>query len=109
MNAMCRRCRPRVLARPKVIRPYGASLNLQLHPYHRDAIVFLQAAPSCPPSWAMVDSDPYAAPFYRRCGAIDVGLVPSDSIPGRLIPRLRFLLSDGAMLAAETHGNGSDF
>jgi GNAT superfamily N-acetyltransferase len=47
-----------------------------------------------------VDSDPYAAAFYRRCGATDVGLVPSGSIPGRSIPRLRFVLSDGSMRAA---------
>ena len=39
----------------------------------------------------IVDSDPYAAAFYRRCGAIDVGLVPSGSIPGRFLPRLSFL------------------
>jgi N-acetylglutamate synthase-like GNAT family acetyltransferase len=40
----------------------------------------------------MVDADPYAAAFYRRSGAIDVGLVPSGSIPGRFLPRLRFPL-----------------
>jgi hypothetical protein len=49
----------------------------------------------------MVDADPYAAAFYRRCGAIDVGLVPSGSIPGRFLPRLRFLLEpDDSMAAA---------
>jgi GNAT superfamily N-acetyltransferase len=36
----------------------------------------------------LIDADPNAAPFYRRMGARDVGLVPSDSIPGRLLPRL---------------------
>ena len=36
----------------------------------------------------IVESDPYAAPFYRRMGARDVGLVPSGSIPGRMLPKL---------------------
>ena len=40
----------------------------------------------------IVESDPEAAEFYRRMGASDDGLVPSGSIPGRLIPRLKLLL-----------------
>ena len=49
----------------------------------------------------MVDSDPYAASFYRYCGAVDVGLAPSGSIPGRFLPRLRFPLeSDCSTVAA---------
>jgi len=40
----------------------------------------------------IVESDPGAAEFYRRMGASDDGLVPSGSIPGRLIPRLKLLL-----------------
>jgi N-acetylglutamate synthase-like GNAT family acetyltransferase len=40
-----------------------------------------------------VEADPYAADFYRRCGAVDVGLVPSSLFPGRLLPRLTFPLS----------------
>lgn len=39
-----------------------------------------------------VDSDPGAAPFYRRMGAYDLGLAPSGSIPGRMLPRLAISL-----------------
>jgi GNAT superfamily N-acetyltransferase len=35
-----------------------------------------------------IDADPGAADFYRRMGAIDDGIVPSGSIPGRSLPRL---------------------
>lgn len=35
-----------------------------------------------------VEADPDAAPFYRRLGAHDAGLVPSGSIAGRMLPRL---------------------
>jgi GNAT superfamily N-acetyltransferase len=35
-----------------------------------------------------IAADPGAAPFYRRCGAVDAGEVPSGSIPGRFLPRL---------------------
>lgn len=41
----------------------------------------------------MVDSDPNAAAFYRARGAVEVGSVPSGSIPGRLLPRLCLGLS----------------
>jgi GNAT superfamily N-acetyltransferase len=41
----------------------------------------------------IVDADPYAAEFYRRCGAVDVGLFPSHIFPGRFLPRLKFALS----------------
>lgn len=37
-----------------------------------------------------IEADPGAAPFYRRMGATEAGLVPSGSIPGRFLPRLRF-------------------
>jgi predicted N-acetyltransferase YhbS len=37
----------------------------------------------------IVDADPNAAGFYRRLGATDDCFVPSGSIPGRVIPRLR--------------------
>jgi GNAT superfamily N-acetyltransferase len=40
-----------------------------------------------------IEADPDAAPFYRRVGAYDVGLAPSYSIPGRLLPRLVFALT----------------
>ncbi|MCG2629172.1 GNAT family N-acetyltransferase [Bradyrhizobium sp. WYCCWR 13023] len=35
-----------------------------------------------------IEADPDAAPFYRRMGAKDCGLVPSGSIPGRMLPKL---------------------
>lgn len=37
-----------------------------------------------------IEADPDAAAFYRRMGATDAGVVPSGSIPGRFLPRLRF-------------------
>ena len=40
----------------------------------------------------VIEADPDAAEFYRRMGAVDDGLVPSGSIPGRLIPRLNLRL-----------------
>jgi GNAT superfamily N-acetyltransferase len=40
----------------------------------------------------VIEADPDAAEFYRRMGAVDDGLVPSGSIPGRLIPRLNLPL-----------------
>ncbi len=35
-----------------------------------------------------IEADPEAAPFYRRLGARDAGLVPSGSITGRMLPKL---------------------
>jgi GNAT superfamily N-acetyltransferase len=35
-----------------------------------------------------IEADPDAAPFYRRMGAYDVGLAPSGSVPGRMLPKL---------------------
>ena len=40
----------------------------------------------------LIDSDPGAAPFYRRMGAHDLGQAPSGSIPGRMLPRLAISL-----------------
>ena len=40
----------------------------------------------------MIESDPGAAPFYRRMGAADDGVAPSGSIPGRMLPRLTLSL-----------------
>jgi GNAT superfamily N-acetyltransferase len=37
-------------------------------------------------------SDPYAASFYRRMGASDLGDAPSDWIPGRMIPSFTYRL-----------------
>ena len=31
-------------------------------------------------------SDPYAASFYERNGAIRIGVAPSDAVPGRMLP-----------------------
>jgi len=39
-----------------------------------------------------IAADPDAAPFYRHCGAEDMGTVPSGSIPGRRLPRLVLML-----------------
>ncbi len=36
----------------------------------------------------IIEADPDAAPFYRRMGAYDVGQAPSDSVPGRMLPKL---------------------
>jgi GNAT superfamily N-acetyltransferase len=43
-----------------------------------------------------IEADPDAAPFYRRMGAVDVGLAPSSSIPGRTLPKLAVDLRRGA-------------
>ena len=40
----------------------------------------------------VIDADPDAAGFYLRMGAIEDGVVPSGSIPGRVIPRLTLAL-----------------
>lgn len=37
-----------------------------------------------------LDSDPGAEPFYSHHGAVRIGEVPSGSIPGRMLPQLRF-------------------
>lgn len=39
-----------------------------------------------------IESDPFAEPFYRAMGAERVGDAPSDAIPGRMIPLLRYVL-----------------
>jgi N-acetylglutamate synthase-like GNAT family acetyltransferase len=42
-----------------------------------------------------VSADPFAENFYVAMGAVRIAEVPSDAIPNRLIPRLRFsLLAD---------------
>lgn len=35
-----------------------------------------------------IEADPGAVPFYERMGAYKAGCVPSQSIPGRMLPRL---------------------
>jgi GNAT superfamily N-acetyltransferase len=42
--------------------------------------------------WLWIEADPDAAGFYRRMGAVDDGVAPSGSIPGRLLPRLKLKL-----------------
>ncbi|HEV7275486.1 MAG TPA: GNAT family N-acetyltransferase [Devosiaceae bacterium] len=52
----------------------------------------VEAARSAGARRIVVDSDPHAAGFYRRMGMMDDGAVPSGSVPGRLLPRLRLAL-----------------
>ena len=40
----------------------------------------------------MIDADPNAASFYIAMGADLIGEIPSGSIPGRVLPLLRFAL-----------------
>jgi len=42
----------------------------------------------------VIQGDPNAARFYEACGARRVGLKPSASIPGRLLPLFELELSD---------------
>jgi GNAT superfamily N-acetyltransferase len=42
--------------------------------------------------WLWIEADPDAAEFYRRKGAVDDGVAPSGSIPGRVLPRLKLKL-----------------
>ena len=37
-------------------------------------------------------ADPHAAAFYERMGAVVIGAVPSQLIPGRTLPRMRLPL-----------------
>jgi GNAT superfamily N-acetyltransferase len=38
-------------------------------------------------------ADPFAAGFYRRLGALDIGEAPSDAIAGRFLPLLEYPIS----------------
>ncbi|RPH44709.1 MAG: GNAT family N-acetyltransferase, partial [Lysobacterales bacterium] len=42
----------------------------------------------------LIASDPNATGFYERMGAVRVGTVPSDAIPGRSLPLLRYAVPD---------------
>ena len=44
----------------------------------------------------LIDSDPHAEGFYRAMGAQRIGVSPSGSIPGRMVPLLRFELAQHA-------------
>lgn len=46
----------------------------------------------------IIEADPGAAPFYERMGARHAGLAPSQSIPGRMLPRLQMELEKQAEL-----------
>ncbi|WP_307814585.1 GNAT family N-acetyltransferase [Glycomyces sp. YM15] len=37
-----------------------------------------------------LEADPNAASFYARFGAVRTGEIPSESIPGRMLPHMRF-------------------
>ena len=39
-----------------------------------------------------LDADPGAESFYARFGAVRVGTSPSGSVPGRVLPRMRFTI-----------------
>lgn len=43
-------------------------------------------------SFMTIEADPDAVPFYKRMGAKDDGQVLSGSIPGRVLPKLRYAL-----------------
>jgi GNAT superfamily N-acetyltransferase len=40
----------------------------------------------------IIEADPGAAPFYERMGARHAGFAPSQSIPGRMLPRMQMEL-----------------
>jgi GNAT superfamily N-acetyltransferase len=40
----------------------------------------------------IIEADPGAAPFYEHMGARHAGLAPSQSIPGRMLPRMQMEL-----------------
>jgi GNAT superfamily N-acetyltransferase len=42
----------------------------------------------------VIESDPYAEPFYLAMGATRIGMTPSGSIPGRRLPLLAVGVSD---------------
>lgn len=39
-----------------------------------------------------IEADPDAVPFYERMGAVRIGVAPSGSIPGRILPKLEYRL-----------------
>jgi GNAT superfamily N-acetyltransferase len=48
-----------------------------------------------------IESDPFAESFYRAMGAERIGEVPSDAIPGRLLPLLVFAVPSTTGIAVE--------
>lgn len=64
---------------------------------------FLELARSLGFSEIEVSADPYAEGFYVAMGAVRIGDAPSDAMPNRLIPRLRFsLLADRATVPSSS-------
>lgn len=59
------------------------------------------AARACGAERMTIESDPGAAPFYRRMGATHIGEVPSGSIPGRMLPKLAIDLQAAARRRAD--------
>lgn len=47
-----------------------------------------------------IASDPYAEPFYAKMGARKIGEIPSHSIPGRVLPQMRFVVSPSTPAAS---------
>ena len=43
--------------------------------------------------WMTIEADPGAAPFYECMGACHAGFAPSQSIPGRMLPRMQMELN----------------
>ena len=41
----------------------------------------------------VIVSDPNAVGFYRRVGALDAGWAPSEAVPNRLLPVLRYVVA----------------
>ncbi|MHB8268382.1 GNAT family N-acetyltransferase [Bradyrhizobium sp.] len=46
----------------------------------------------------IIEADPGAAPFYEHMGARHAGLAPSQSIPGRMLPRMQMELEKATAL-----------
>ncbi|WP_338548343.1 GNAT family N-acetyltransferase [Roseovarius phycicola] len=40
----------------------------------------------------LIDAEPNAVKFYEKMGAVQIGMRPSGSIPGRFLPQLEFVL-----------------
>ena len=48
-------------------------------------------------TYMYMQSDPYAAPFYQRMGAIATGTRPSHSVEGRVLPVWTYMLAEHAI------------
>ena len=84
-----------------VMRPPGAELtDLFVEPAAIGSGVgrrlwdeLLSRAVAAGAAWLDIEADPFAAAWYLRRGARQIGTVPSGSIPGRELPRLRVELA----------------